>query len=65
MVVGSIPLGRAINKSGCYMVFHVTSFFVFGAKYLFGCPPVTYLSVLHDRGAVGTDWRTRWHSNSV
>ena len=47
------------------MIFHVTSFFVFGAKYLFGCPPVTYLSVLHDRGAVGTDWRTRWHSNSV
>jgi hypothetical protein len=38
------------------MIFHVTSFFVFGAKYLFGCPSVTYLSVLHDRGVVGTDW---------
>ena len=23
------------------MVFHVASFFIFGAKYLFGCPSVT------------------------
>lgn|GEM_PF-2849359 len=26
------------------MFFHVTSFFVFGAKYLFGCLPVIHLS---------------------
>ena len=40
------------------MGFHVTSFFVFGAKSPFGCPSVTHLSptlpVLYARGAVGT-----------
>ena len=45
------------------MDFHVTSFFVFWVKCLSACPPITHLSVLHDRGAVGTDWRACWHRN--
>ena len=51
LVVWSIPAGRAMNKSGCYMIFHVAFFFGFLPNITFCCPPGGKFSLsFHQKG---------------